>query len=344
MSQNQTVSIVTPAYNCAATIREVVSSVEAQAPHVFEHIIVNDGSGDETLAIIRELEMREGSRIRVIDQPNGGEANAVNRGVAESSGDFVMVVNADDPLLNDCVLHLRQALVDAPKSVVSYGDWKMIDSAGETIKIITTLPFSLQALVADWVCIVGPGAMIRRSAFGDTPARDVRYKNIGDYEMWLRLATQGPFTRVDKVLSTWRNHVSGASWMDRGREISDQYERLIGEYFNRDDLPSEIRSFKRRAHAHKDYYTALQKLFDSKVAGRRMIMRSWLKVPAMRYENPSVKRSILGSIAVLTFPFSLRFGYLCGKIGVSFPPLIEDAISKRYRRQDMKRMRFFPRN
>ena len=132
--------------------------------------------------------------------------------------------------------------------------------------------------------------------------------------------------------------------MDRGRVISDQYERLIEEYFNREDLPLEIRSFERRAHAHKDYYTALQKLFDSKVAGRRMIMRSWLKAPAMRYENPSVKRSLLGSIAVLTFPFSLRFSYLCGKIGVSFPPLIEDAISKRYRRQDMKRVKIFPRN
>jgi len=332
MSQNQSVSIVTPAYNCAATIREVVSSVEAQAPHIFEHIIVNDGSGDETLAVIRELEMREGSLIRVIDQPNGGEANAVNRGVAESSGDFVMVVNADDPLLNDCVLHLRQALVDAPKSVVSYGDWKMIDATGETIKIITTLPFSLQALVADWVCIVGPGALIRRSAFGDTPARDVRYKNIGDYEMWLRLANRGSFTRVDKVLSTWRNHAEGASWTDRGRVISDQYERVIEEYFNRDDHSDEIRSFERRARAHQSYYSALQKLFDNEVAGRRMMLRSWLMSPFFKYKNLSAKRSVLASLAVMTLPFSLQFGYCCGKVGVRFPPLIEDAISKRYQR------------
>jgi glycosyltransferase involved in cell wall biosynthesis len=331
MSQKHTVSIVTPAYNCATTIREVVSSVEAQAPHVLGHVIVNDGSSDETLAIIRELENQPGSIIRVIDQPNGGEANAVNRGIAESLGDYVMVVNADDPLLNDCVLHLRQALIDSPESVVSYGDWLMIDSAGEIIKTIETLPFSVQALVGDWVCIVGPGSMIRRSAFGGEPARDVRYKNIGDYEMWLRLATKGTFVRVDKVLSTWRNHATGASWNDRGRVISEQYERLIAEYFDRSDLSQEIRSYERRTHAHQNYYSGLQKLFDSKVAGRRMILRSWLKAPVMRYEHASVKRSVLGSLAVLTFPFSLKFGQICSKIGVNFPPLIEDAISKRYR-------------
>jgi len=331
MSQTHTVSIVTPAYNCAATIREVIRSVEEQAPYVLEHVIVNDGSSDETLSIILALEAQAGSILRVISQPNAGEANAVNRGISESSGDYVMVVNADDPLLGDCVLHLMQALVDSPKSVVSYGDWKMIDAAGKTIKTIETLPFSVQALVGDWVCIVGPGAMIRRSALLDAPARDIRYKNIGDYEMWLRLATQGPFVRVAKVLSTWRNHATGASWNDRGRVISEQYERLVAEYFKRDDLSDEIMSFKRRAHAHQDYYTGLQKLFDSKVAGRRMILRSWLKAPIMRYEFPSVKRSVFGSLAVLTFPFSLRFGYLCNKVGVTFPPLIEDAISKRYR-------------
>jgi glycosyltransferase involved in cell wall biosynthesis len=331
MIQAHRVTIITPAYNCAATIREVVQSVENQAPYVSEHVIVDDGSSDETLSIIRELESREGSIIRVFSQPNSGEANAVNRGVAGSTGDFVMVVNADDPLLRDCVLHLRKALIDMPDAVVSYGDWKMINSAGETIKIIETLPFSVQTLVADWVCIVGPGAMIRRSALRDEPARDARYKNIGDYEMWLRLATQGPFVRVDKVLSTWRNHATGASWHDRGCVISDQYERLMEEYFNRGDLPEEIKSFKKRAQAHQNYYSGLQKLFDSNVAGRRMILRSWLKAPVLRYEYPSVKRSIAGSLAVLTFPFSLRFGYLCGKFGITFPPLIEDAISKRYR-------------
>jgi glycosyltransferase involved in cell wall biosynthesis len=331
MSQTHTVSIITPAYNCAATIREVIQSVENQAPYVLEHVIIDDGSTDETLSIIRELEGQGDSIIRVISQPNAGEANAVNLGIAESSGDCVMVVNADDPLLDDCVLHLRQALIDFPESVVSYGDWRMIDSSGETIKTIETLPFSVQALIADWVCIVGPGAMIKRSAFRNLPARDVRYKNIGDYEMWLRLATQGSFVHVNKVLSTWRNHVTGASWNDRGRMISDQYERLIAEYFKRVDLPEEIRSLKRRAHAHQNYYSGLQKLFDSKVAGRRMILRSWLKAPFMRYTHPSVKRSFFGSLAVLTFPFSLRFGHLCRKMGVTFPPLIEDAISKRYR-------------
>jgi glycosyltransferase involved in cell wall biosynthesis len=331
MSQKYTVSVVTPAYNCADYINEVVLSVEAQAPYVFEHIIVNDGSTDETLAIIRNLERQTGSIIRVIDQPNSGEARSVNLGVAESTGDYVMVVNADDPLLPDCVRQLRQALIDFPEAVVSYGNWKMIDSNGGPVKIINTLPFSIQSLIGDWVCIVGPGAMIRRRAFGDAPARDVRYKNVGDYEMWLRLATRGTFIRVNEVLATWRNHVSGASWNDRGRAISDQYELLFAEFFGRANLSDEIRSLERRAHVHQLYYSGLQKLFDRKVPGRRMILLSWLKLPMTRYKSPSTSRSIIGSLAVLTFPLSLRLAYILTKAGVALPPLIEDAISKRYR-------------
>jgi glycosyltransferase involved in cell wall biosynthesis len=331
LKTSHTVSVVTPAYNCASTIIEVIQSVQKQAPYVLEHIIVDDGSDDETLTVIRSFELRKDSNIRVISQLNSGEANAVNRGIEESLGDYVMVVNADDPLLSDCVMHLQQALIDFPESVVSYGDWKMIDSAGETIKIIETLPFSIQALIGDWVCIVGPGAMIKRSAFRGMPARDIRYKNIGDYEMWLRLATQGSFVRVDKVLSTWRSHETGATWTDRGRVISEQYERLIEDYFRRLELPDEIKSLERRARVHQNYYSGLQKLFDSKVPGRRMIFRSWLEAPFIKYEHPSVKRSLLGSIAVLAFPVSLRFGDLCSRIGVDFPPLIKDAISKRYR-------------
>lgn len=331
MNPEPKVSIVTPAYNCASTIREVIESVEQQSPFVLEHLIIDDGSSDETFSIVKALEGQEGSLIRVISQPNSGEASAVNCGIAESRGEYVMVVNADDPLLTDCVLHLRQALTESPEAVVSYGDWKMIDLNGEQIRLIETIPFSIQALVADWVCIIGPGAMIRRSAFKNMPARDIRYKNIGDYEMWLRLATQGSFVRVDKTLSTWRNHTTGASWNDRGRVISDQYEKLIDDYFSRDGLPNEIKSAEQRARAHQNYYCGLQKLFDSKVAGRRMILRSWLKKPVIKYEFPSVKRSILGSLAVLTCPFSLWIGHRFSKLGITFPPLIEDAISKRYR-------------
>ena len=322
---------MTPAFNCSDTIIEVALSIAEQAEQILEYVIVNDGSTDSTLRLLRDLELKFTPLIRIIDQPNSGEAVAVNHGIEQSSGDFVMIINADDPILPGCVNLLRQALIDNTEAVVAYGDWKMIDENGKTLKVIKTLPFNAKTLIADWVCIVGPGAMIRKSAFDGAPARDVRYKNIADYEMWLRLSQKGTFVRVDNVLSTWRNHSAGASWNGRGKLISDQFHRLHSDYFRRKDISDEVRSWERRSKAHQNYYSALQKLFDDEVGGRRYILSSWILSPFIRYKYPSVKRSKLVSIAILAYPFSLRFAYICSKAGLRFPQLIEDAISKRYR-------------
>ena len=326
-----TVTIVTPAYNCVDTIEEVVLSVTQEAGQVLEYILINDGSTDGTLKCLRDLEIRFAPLIRVIDQNNSGEGAAVNRGIEESSGDLVMIVNADDPISPGCVSQLRQALIDDQEAVVAYGDWKMIDGQGKLLKVVRTLPFSKKTLIADWVCIVGPGAMIRRNAFGGEPARNTNYKNIADYEMWLRLAQKGTFVRVDKVLSTWRNHITGASWNGRGKALTEQYDRLHKEFFSRHEISDQIRSWERRAKAHQLYYSAIQKLFDGEVKGRRYIMSSWLTLPFIRYEVSSVKRSKLVALSILTFPLSLRLAYFCKRVNLRLPQLIEDAVSKRYR-------------
>ena len=329
MNSKNTVSIITPAFNCAGTIREVVESIEQQKSEILEFIIIDDGSTDETSRILQQISQESGDGIRIVTQPNAGESAAVNRGVAMARGDYIMVVNADDPILPNCIEHLRTALDQNPNAVVSYADWKMIDVHGSEIGIKRTLEFSLDALVGDWVCIVGPGAMIRRSAFMGMNARDLRYRLIGDYEMWLRLASVGTFVRVNETLSTWRSHPNGASWNHRGLAIAAQYEMLLEDFFNRRDLKPEVLKFHGRAKAHAFYYIGLQKLFDHRVAGRRMILKSWISKPIMRYRHEGVRRSILGSIAVLLYPISLDFALVVKAIGFHFPPLIEDAISKR---------------
>ncbi len=328
MNHKNTVSIITPAFNCAGTILEVVKSIEQQTSEILEFIIVDDGSTDETSTILKLLSQQSEIGIQIVTQPNSGESAAVNQGVAIARGDYVMVINADDPILPNCIEHLRTALDRNPKAVVSYADWKMIDVNGEEIEVRRTLEFSLDALVGDWVCIVGPGAMIRRSAFKGMNARDLRYRLIGDYEMWLRLASVGTFVRVNETLSTWRSHSGGASWNYRGLAIAKQYEMLLKDYFSRSDLDPEVLRLQKRAKAHAFYYIGLQKLFDHRVAGRRMILRSWIGKPVMRYHHEGVRRSFLGSVAVLSYPISLEIASATKALGFRFPPLIEDAISK----------------
>lgn len=102
------VSVIIPVYNVAGFLRECLDSVLAQTMKDIEVICVNDGSTDESLSILCEYEGHD-SRIRVIDKPNGGYGSAVNRGIEESAGEYVSVVEPDDFISSDMYSDLYAA-------------------------------------------------------------------------------------------------------------------------------------------------------------------------------------------------------------------------------------------
>jgi len=95
---NLTVSIIIPAYNAAKTIAACLDSIANQTYDDYEVIIINDGSVDNTLEIIKTYEQRI-NRIKIIDKKNGGVSSARNVGLQNASGDYVTFVDADDSLV-----------------------------------------------------------------------------------------------------------------------------------------------------------------------------------------------------------------------------------------------------
>src|SRR5262245_35299311 len=89
------VSVIVPSYNASRYIRETLESVLGQTYSSFEVIVVDDGSTDETAAIVGDHSRRD-SRIRLVSQSNAGVGAARNRGIAEASGEFIAPLDADD--------------------------------------------------------------------------------------------------------------------------------------------------------------------------------------------------------------------------------------------------------
>ena len=89
------VSVIVPSYNASRYIRETLESVLGQTYSSFEVIVVDDGSTDDTAAIVADYSRRD-SRIRLVSQPNGGVGAARNRAIAEASGEFIAPLDADD--------------------------------------------------------------------------------------------------------------------------------------------------------------------------------------------------------------------------------------------------------
>lgn len=301
------VSVLTPLYNAEAYIEEVLAAVRAQVYPEIEHIVVDDGSTDRSAELVERFVRSEPrARLMLVRQDNQGEAAAVNRALELSSGQYLVVVNADDPPLTDLVRSTVEVLESSPDAVVAYPDWVMIDASGAEIREVRTLEYSQQALVADYVCIPGPGALIRRAALEGDVLRDPRYRFVSDYALWLRLSLRGSMIRCPAVLASWRRHDAGATATGRGIALAAEFRMVIKDFFGQAELPPEVRQWERQARSMATYHAAIQKLYDPSVPGRRLMLRSLFTPFRRRSSYATYRRKPLVVLAVFLSPLGTR--------------------------------------
>jgi glycosyltransferase involved in cell wall biosynthesis len=118
------ISVVIPAYNYAKTLPRAVESVIAQISECSELLVIDDGSTDETPAVLAELQARSPERFRVICKPNGGASSVRNRGIIEARGAYLVFLDADDELAPDAMRLLSEHLEQNPQTrMVIGGHW-----------------------------------------------------------------------------------------------------------------------------------------------------------------------------------------------------------------------------
>lgn len=123
------VSVITTTYNSAATVRDTLDSVLRQDYPDIEHIIVDGGSTDGTLDIIREYEPRYGGRLRYISEPDHGIYDAMNKGIRLATGDVIGILNSDDWYTADDIVSVLAAPIAAGDAEATYGDVHYVDAA-----------------------------------------------------------------------------------------------------------------------------------------------------------------------------------------------------------------------
>ncbi len=239
------VSIVTAAYNAAPYLEETIESVLTQGYPRLEYIVLDDGSTDETRAILE----RYTGRLIWDSHPNIGEARTVNKGFAICHGDPVAVVSADDPLLPGIVEAMVDWFASHPDVLVAYPDWEMIDENSEVIQHIRTFDYSYRDMVRWHHCLPGPGAFIRRSVIDAVGGRDPRFRYVGDYDFWLHAGVLGPFSRVPQTLARYRHHEGAASVSKTGAQMAREHMEMTDKLFARPDLPRSIRRLRREAYS-----------------------------------------------------------------------------------------------
>ena len=211
---NPKVSVVTPAFNAAERITDVVHAVSRQRYSNLEHIVVNDGSTDNTAEVLA-AHARQFCNLKVINQPNLGRGAARNAGLREAVGEYVLFLDDDDTIHNDALSELVDMAMKNSGSVV-YCDWMLQYESGLTQRTNVNLlghsvfeVSSLQCPFAIHGCLVPVGVMKEASGF------DELLDYAEDWDLWQRLGRAGvQFVGLSKPLVTYnlsRRYLSSAT-------------------------------------------------------------------------------------------------------------------------------------
>ena len=243
------VTVITPAFNRAAYLEETIESVLGQDYPAIEYIVIDDGSTDETPAVLRKYE----GRVRAFRQPNMGEVNAINRGLTLASGDIIGVLSSDDPLRLGAIPALVDALARCPEAVVAYADYEVIGPSGGLIAQVPLQDYSILTMLAGYRSAItefASGTLFRRSLLTSIGERDPSLKYAHDLDFWLRAALVGKFVHVRQFLTTHRTHPGNQGVLVCGDRFGDEVVRTVEKLFERKDLPKEVTRLRSTAYAN----------------------------------------------------------------------------------------------
>lgn len=207
------ISVIIPTYNYANYIKETIESVIAQTFKGFEIIVVDDGSTDETKAVLETYIKK--NIVKYIYQANQGLAAARNAGIKNSQGRLITFLDSDDLFTKDKLQVLREVLINNPSIGMAYGNHLIWTGT----KLYKKPKFSSGQAPSGWILpqlfktplMSADSVLIRRECFKQVGLFDERLTSGEDWEMWLRLAKVYKIKYVDKIVAFVRVHPKSMS-------------------------------------------------------------------------------------------------------------------------------------
>jgi glycosyltransferase involved in cell wall biosynthesis len=203
------ISVITVAYNSAATIGDTLRSVAAQSYPTIEHIVIDGASTDATLEVVRS----EGRHVsRVISEADGGIYDAMNKGLRVATGDVVGFLNSDDIYADAGVVdQLAQAMADSTVDAV-YGDLVFVsrDDPSHVVRYWQSGPHRPGACTHGWMP-PHPTLYLRKSVLDKAGGFDTSYRLQADFELCLRLFEIHRLYAVHLPMTLVRMRMGGAT-------------------------------------------------------------------------------------------------------------------------------------
>jgi glycosyltransferase involved in cell wall biosynthesis len=218
------VSIVVPSYNQGPFIAETIRSIlDQDYPHK-EVIVVDGGSTDNTLQVLRSF-----SEIRWVSQKDKGQTHAINKGLLASRGEIVAYLNSDDIYRPGALRAVVDVFQSEPDTRIVVGNCDYIDGASKIIGHLKARCDSIQDLVRywgweRWFCVPQQAVFWRRSLMSEVGLFNTSLHMVMDFEYWLRANLITKFRVLDATLAAFRL-TAGTKTISRTHEMYlEEYE------------------------------------------------------------------------------------------------------------------------
>jgi glycosyltransferase involved in cell wall biosynthesis len=224
------ISIITVCLNSAATMRDAIESVLSQTYEDVEYIVVDGGSTDRTMSIVREY---EGRIAKIVSEPDKGIYDAMNKGIRLATGDVVGILNSDDFFEDPRVLQDVAASFKSQSATdVVFGDVVFVrpGDLSEVVRFYGASHFEPWKLRFGWMP-PHPATFIRRRVYEKAGLYETSYKIAADYEMFVRLllVRKVTFARINRVLVRMRSGGTSTAGVRSSIQLNTEIVRACKE-------------------------------------------------------------------------------------------------------------------
>ncbi len=283
-STHPLVSVIVPSFNQASFLTATLDSLLSQDYPCLETLLIDGGSTDGSLDIIRRYVSR---LTRWVSEPDAGQAHAINKGLRLATGEIVAWLNSDDLYLPGAVRAGVTALQANPAAGMVYADGILIDDGDRILDRHRYRDLNLLDLLCFEV-LLQPTVFLRRSALESIGPLDESLRLILDHQLWVRMAARFPIVHVPGYWAAERTYpqaktmaAAGDFYAEAGRMLAwAQAEASIAPIYarNRHRIAAALECFGGRRMIDAGRYATAVQLFGRGLArDPRVVLRYWFK-------------------------------------------------------------------